>query len=83
MTEKTKPYMAFLCRMDAAGKLDSYEPIYLAANYDEEALQESARWAKRLDALITGETWLLIKQGDRTVRVENLRTARGRRGSPQ
>jgi hypothetical protein len=35
MTEKTKPYMAFLCRMDAAGKLDSYEPIYLAADSDD------------------------------------------------
>jgi hypothetical protein len=63
MNETAKPYMAYFFHMEAKGKLVPYEPIYLAANNDEEALRESARWAKRLDGLIEGETWLLIKQG--------------------
>ena len=81
MSEKTKPYMAFLCHMETRGKLVPYESIYLAANKDEEALQELARWAKRLNGLIKGETWLLIKQGDRTVRAEK-RPSADRRKEP-
>jgi hypothetical protein len=37
--------------------------------------------AKRLEKLIDGETWLLIKQGDRIVHVEKLRGASDRRGT--
>jgi hypothetical protein len=65
--------MAFLCHLEGASKLVPYEPIYLAANDDKEALQESDRWAKRLEKLVKGETWILIKQGDRTVRARKLR----------
>jgi hypothetical protein len=83
MNETTKPYMAFLCCMDEAGELLSQEPIYLAANDDQEALRESTRWARRLENLTEGETWLVIKQGDRTVHAEKLRGAFDRRGTSQ
>ena len=65
--QSKKRYTVSLCD-HIAGEFVPYRQIDIIANDDNNAIQKADEWVASIPELIEEETWLIIKEGARSIR---------------
>jgi hypothetical protein len=71
-TQSKKRYTVSLCD-HIAGEFVPYKQIDIIASDDNNAIQKADEWVASIPELIEEETWLIIKEGARSIRPKKIK----------